>query len=219
MYTIAVINVSRRSRNRLSANATVESDEELLLRYRRTGQRGDFTALVHRYERELYGYLRRHLGDAESAEDAFQATFLQVHLKCEQFEEGRRFRPWLYTIATNQAIDSQRRGKRHRMVSLDRTTQGSNDGDSGKLADFLVCDTPSPVAMASEAERQEWLKGALDELPDSMRQAIHLVYFQGLKYREAAEIMDVPVGTVKSRLHAAVFKLNEMWKITHSDCT
>src|SRR5262249_776564 len=95
------------------------SDEELLLAYRDRADRTAFTDLVNRYERELYSYLRRYLGDASMAEDAFQATFLQVHLKCDQFEAGRRFRPWLYTIATNQAIDAQRRNKRHRNISLD----------------------------------------------------------------------------------------------------
>src|SRR5436305_14497208 len=99
------------------------SDEELLLGYRESGDANLFSELVRRYERELYSYLRRYLGDASMAEDAFQATFLQVHLKCDQFEEGRKFRPWLYTIATNQAIDAQRRNKRHRSVSLDRNTK------------------------------------------------------------------------------------------------
>jgi RNA polymerase sigma-70 factor, ECF subfamily len=93
------------------------SDEELLNQYRKTGVRHAFDELVHRYERELFSYLRRYLGDATLAEDAFQAAFFQVHLKCEQFEEGRKVRPWLYTIATNQAIDAQRRNKRHRLVS------------------------------------------------------------------------------------------------------
>ena len=96
------------------------SDEELLTGYRDTGDANLFSELVHRYERELYSYLRRYLGDAEMAEDAFQAAFLQVHLKCQQYEAGRAVRPWLYTIATNQAIDAQRRSRRHRMVSLDR---------------------------------------------------------------------------------------------------
>ena len=64
--------------------------------------------------------MRRYVGSAEMAEDVFQATFLQVYVKRDRFEVGRRFRPWLYTIATNQAIDAQRRNRRHRMVSLDQ---------------------------------------------------------------------------------------------------
>src|SRR6186713_2226890 len=104
------------------------TDEELVEIYRDRGERGAFDELVRRYERELYSYLRRFLGDAAAAEDAFQATFLQVHLKCDKFESDRKVRPWLYTIATNQAIDLQRRGKRHRMVSLDRR-DASGDED------------------------------------------------------------------------------------------
>lgn len=215
MTTAALPNRSRRRLNQ----SLVEADESLLLRYRDTGSRDVFAQLVDRYQRELYSYLRRYLGDAELAEDAFQATFLQVHLKCGQFEMDRRFRPWLYTIATNQAIDAQRRNKRHRMVSLDRAGQGDENDDTAKLANLLVSASPSPVHQVSEAERGDWLRGALDELPESMRQVINLVYYQGLKYREAAVVMGIPVGTVKSRLHAAVLKLNEMWNATHQDPT
>jgi len=186
------------------------SDEELLLRYRVSGDAQLFSELVHRYERELYSYLRRYLGDAEMAEDAFQAAFLQVHLKCQQYEPGRAVRPWLYTIATNQAIDAQRRSRRHRMVSLDRT--GPKDGeDVGKLLDLLTSKEPAPAVQLSAAERSTWLHSAVEQLPEGLRDVVHLVYFQELKYREAAEALEIPVGTVKSRMHAAVAKLNEVW--------
>src|SRR5262249_62113741 len=114
-----------------------------------------FSELVHRYERELYSYLRRYLGDATMAEDAFQATFLQVHLKCDQFEEGRKFRPWLYTIATNQAIDAQRRNKRHRSISLDRNTKSETTGDVGTLMDLFVSREPPPEVPIDAAQQQE----------------------------------------------------------------
>jgi len=191
------------------------SDEELLVGYREKGDANLFSELVHRYERELYSYLRRYLGDAEMAEDAFQAAFLQVHLKCQQYEPGRAVRPWLYTIATNQAIDAQRRSRRHRMVSLDRT--GPKDGeDVGKLLDLLTSKEPTPTAQLSAAERSEWLHQTVEQLPAALRDVIHLVYFQELKYREAAEALNIPVGTVKSRMHAAVAKLNELWNQTQS---
>lgn len=187
-----------------------QTDEELLLAYRESGDADLFSELVRRYERELYSYLRRYLGDAEMAEDAFQAAFLQVHLKCEQFEPGRSFRPWLYTIATNQAIDAQRRSRRHRMVSLDRS--GASDGDDvGKLLDLLVSKEPGPTVQMSAEERRAWLHDAIGKLPPALRDVIHLVYFQDMKYREAAEALNIPVGTVKSRMHAAVAKLNEAW--------
>ncbi len=189
----------------------LESDEQLLVRYRQTGRRELFAELVGRYERELFNYLRRYLGDTGMAEDAFQATFLQVHLKCDQFEEGRRFRPWLYTIATNQAIDAQRRNKRHRMISLDRVGTCNDSEEVGKLVDLLVSEDGDPFDHVTEYERGEWVREALDELSDQMRSVVHLVYYEGMKYREAADVLAIPVGTVKSRLHSAIAKLNAFW--------
>jgi RNA polymerase sigma-70 factor (ECF subfamily) len=186
------------------------SDEELLLGYRQSSEPSLFQELVRRYERELYSYLRRYLGDAEMAEDAFQAAFLQVHLKCDQYEPGRAFRPWLYTIATNQAIDAQRRSRRHRMVSLDRSSPKDGE-DVGKLLDLLTSKEPTAPAQLNAAERAAWLHAAVEQLPEGLRDVVHLVYFQELKYREAAEALNIPVGTVKSRMHAAVAKLNEIW--------
>jgi RNA polymerase sigma-70 factor (ECF subfamily) len=194
-----------------SPDRTGLSDEELLLAYRDHADRLAFPELVRRYERELYSYLRRYLGDASMAEDTFQSTFLQVHLKCDQFESGRKFRPWLYTIATNQAIDAQRRNKRHRSVSLDRNTRTDGSDDLGSLMDLLQSKEPSPDFHAEAGQQRDWIRQAVEQLPGSLREAVNLVYYQGLKYREAADILEIPVGTVKSRLHAAILKLNEAW--------
>src|SRR4029079_8646899 len=87
--------------------------------YRMTGRSAVFETLVKRYERELYNYLRRFLNNQVLAEDAFQATFMQVHLKCHLYDSDRKVRPWLYTVATNQAIDIQRRNRRHRLPRHD----------------------------------------------------------------------------------------------------
>jgi RNA polymerase sigma-70 factor, ECF subfamily len=185
------------------------SDEKLLLGYRSDRDARVFAELVQRYEKELYGYLRHYLGNAEMAEDVFQQTFLQVHLKCEQFEPGRKVRPWLYTIATNQAIDAQRRNRRHRAASLNRVGRDSMEGEAGSLADLLGGSELDPADGVDAAEQSDALRRAVDALPESTRQVVMLIYFQGLKYREAAEILDLPVGTVKSRLHTAIQKLTE----------
>jgi RNA polymerase sigma-70 factor (ECF subfamily) len=144
------------------------------------------------------------------AEDVFQATFLQVHLKKEHFEEGRRVRPWLYTIATNQAIDAQRRNKRHRMVSLDHRTGGEDD--VGALVEMLAGRDQTADEQMEGEEAKEWVREAVNELPEQLRGTLVLVYHQGLKYREAADVLGIPVGTVKSRLHSALLKLNESWQ-------
>ena len=194
-----------------------QTDEQLLLEYRESGNRDLFSELVHRYERELYGYLRRYLGDAEMAEDAFQTTFLQVHLKCDSFQSGRKVRPWLYTVATNQAIDTQRRNRRHRLLSLDRA-QRSDPEDLTRLIDLLVSDETDPATVAGNIESGQWVRESVGQLPDHMRAVVDLVYYRGMKYREAADVLAVPVGTVKSRLHSAILKLNEAWHGTHQPC-
>src|ERR1700710_3011479 len=122
------------------------ADEVLLGRYREQGRPEDFDELVHRYENELYRYLARYTGDAALAEDVFQNTFLQVHLKRGLYEEGRPVRPWLYSIATHQAVDALRKVGRHPTISLDMRTGSGGESDPGALIDLLVGDGESPLA-------------------------------------------------------------------------
>jgi len=183
------------------------TDEQLFRRFRTTGDADAFAALVHRYERELFGYLRRYVANAETAEDVFQATFLQVHLKRETFDDARRFRPWLYAVATHQAIDAQRRSRRHRMAHLDEGRPGIDGrttfsgGLSGREA--------AVDAGAEDEETRQWIAAAVAGLTEPQQSVLHLVYRKGVKYREAAERLGIPVGTVKSRLHNALAALGK----------
>jgi RNA polymerase sigma-70 factor (ECF subfamily) len=186
------------------------SDEDLLERFCR-GQTEAFGILVHRYERELYGYLRRYVGDSSLAEDVFQNTFLQLYLKSAQYEAGRPVRPWLYTIATHQAIDALRRNARHQILSLEQQRSEGSDGEVRNLLDSLESRGPAPLENLSAQERKERVRAGVERLPDFLREVVILAYYQGLKYREIADILDIPVGTVKSRLHAALSKLQEAW--------
>lgn len=185
------------------------TDEELLSRYREHGNPDDFHALLGRYERELYRYLARYLGDATLAEDVFQNTFLQVHLKRGLYEDGRPVRPWLYSIATHQAVDALRRTGRHRTLSLDQRTD-TGDSDPSAIVDLLESNVPGPLSVLHGQEREEWTRRAISRLPATLRQTLILAYYQDMKYREIAEALSIPVGTVKSRLHAALTRLQEM---------
>ena len=198
-------------RSQVSDDRVGPTDEDLLQRFCSSADTRAYESLVQRYEHELFGYLRRYLGNAEMAEDVFQATFLQIYLKSDRFEQGRRFRPWLYTIATNQAIDAQRRNRRHRMASLD---QNATEDDGGGLMEILSAEGPTAIDHLEEEEAKAWVRGAVDNLPENLRLALVLVYHQGMKYREAADVLGIPVGTVKSRLHAALAKLNRAWATT-----
>jgi len=205
----------RRETVELPDTLTICSDEELLTRFCK-GQTEAFGALLRRYERELYGYLRRYLGDACLAEDVFQNTFLQVFVKSGQYEAGRPVRPWLYTIATNQAIDALRRNGRHQLLSLDQQREELADGELSSLVETLESASPNPLDAAQGQERRQKIRASVDGLPDFLRQVLILAYYQGLKYREIADILGIPVGTVKSRLHAALVKLQEAWSETPS---
>ena len=187
------------------------TDEELLAEYRLAGSPQVFRNVGQAIRARALQLLASLPGQQVLAEDAFQATFMQVHLKCHLFDGERKVRPWLYTVATNQAIDIQRRNRRHRLVSLDRPNRAEHE-ELGTLVDVLSSREDDPGDQLEQGERKEWIRQAVAALPEQLRSAVKLVYFRGMKYREAADELAVPVGTVKSRLHSAVKRLGEAWE-------
>lgn len=194
--------------------------DETLLERLRSGHRDMLGPLVRRYERELYGYLRRYLGDDDLAADVFQNTFVAVFVKIKQYEPGRPARPWLYAIATNQAIDALRRQKRRHERTVDALNGGEDGVDSARsLFETLAARDLDPALTAEGGELAAQVRATVDQLPDLLRQAVILAYFQGLKYQEIADALAIPLGTVKSRLNAAMTKLAEAWHAKTKDAT
>jgi len=171
-----------------------------------------FAALVHRYKRQLYVFLRPILQDEGLTEDVLQATFLQLHRKCKQFEPGRKVRPWLYAIARNKAIDATRREKKHPRQSIDETR---HENEESSLVQGIPADEPGPYDECVAQERAQALWAAVGGLPERLRLAIQLVHFDGLMYREAADALAIPVGTLKSRLHTATKQLEQVLVLQH----
>ena len=193
-----------------TVSADVLTDEELFRQFRDSGDAGAYETLVHRYEQPLFGYLHRYLGSAELAEDVFQATFLRMYLKSDQFEDGRAFRPWIYAIATHKAIDVQRHERRHRHVEQAR---GSVQRDGHSPLETVAARGRSPDEQVGDREEGCRMQAAVQKLSAVQRRAVQLVYEQGLAYRDAAVLMGVPVGTVKSRLHSALLTLARVWGV------
>lgn len=187
------------------------TDEELMARYV-ANDHAALAILVQRYERELYSYLKRVVVDPALAEDVFQNTFMQLHQKRGLYEAGRPVRPWLYTIATHQAIDAMRRHKRHRRVRLATDSEARDEAGNRGLLDSVESEMIDPHDHCERNERARIVRETVDSLTEHLRMVVVLGYYQGLKYREIADILGIPVGTVKSRLHAAVQKLGEVWK-------
>ena len=189
------------------------TDEELLGAYR-NGDTASFAILVRRHHDDLQRFLLRLTGSRAAAEDAFQDTFLQVHLSADMFDLSRRFKPWLFTIAANKARDALRRNTRRKALDLSAPISGaSGEGDQGRTyVDLLEIDIDPPGAALDKEERDRLVQASLDELPYALREILLLAYFQRLSYNQIADALQIPLGTVKSRLHAAVAAFARKWK-------
>jgi len=184
------------------------SDETLIDRYR-AGEDAAFDALVRRYRNELFHFLVRFAGGRAAAEDVFQETFLQVYQSIDTFDTRRRFKPWLFTIAANKARDHLRRRARRPAAPLSAPI-GDEEGQT--FVDLMEGDLPLPDVTAEASELGERVREAVEQLPDHLREILLLSYFQKLSYAEIAEVLGIPLGTVKSRLHTAVANFAEKWK-------
>ena len=186
------------------------TDEDLLVAHR-AGDGRALRTLVERYRGELHGFLTRLVGSRAGADDVFQEAFLQVHLSADSFDSERRFKPWLYTIAANKGRDFLRRQKRRAAASLDAPTA---NGSEGGLIDLLAGESAPPSLPLEASDEAALVKQVVDGMPPHFREILLLSYFQKLNYSQISDSLAIPLGTVKSRLHAAVACFAESWKLT-----
>lgn len=189
-------------------NAVIARTDEQLLADHLAGKAGAFDELVRRYAGELFGFLARFVSNSATADDLVQETLVQVHAAAGSFDSGRAFKPWMYTIAANKARDYLRTRGRKATYSLD-TTAGE-DGPSGAAG--LAAEQMSQAENVEAEETRQAVRKVVDAMPEHLRLILTLGHFQQLPYAEIAEILDIPVGTVKSRLHAAVNHFADAWK-------
>lgn len=179
------------------------SDEILVARYVK-GDRSVLRVLIDRHKHDMLRFLTRLTGDRDAAEDAFQETFLQFHLSARKFDTKRRFKPWIFTIAANKARDALRKKGRRPALGLSAPVGGNGGGAPIEFVDLMEIAGPRPETGLQERELQDMVAKAMDSLSYTLREVLLLAYFQRLSYAQIADDLDIPLGTVKSRLHSAV---------------
>jgi RNA polymerase sigma-70 factor (ECF subfamily) len=170
------------------------TDEELL-REVQAGDTDSLGVLVTRWERPLFRFVYRMLPRRDDARDICQETFLRILKKSHRFKRGSRFSTWMYQIALNLCRDQARRTKRWSLVIAD--TPSLPDRPGGPLAP----ESADPARTAERREMASAVLSALDRLPVEQREVVVLKEFEGLKFREIAEILGCPESTVKSRMY------------------
>jgi RNA polymerase sigma-70 factor, ECF subfamily len=191
-----------------------QSDAQLLSRFS-AGDEASFRIIVSRYKNGLYTFLRRFLNNNELVEDIFQETFLQLFTSRESFDSNRPLRPWLFTIAANKAKDALRKQHRGSAITIGTITDNeqmsfedvlnSIAADSGKKA-------TDPLENIEKDETAVMVRQVIANMPENLREILILSYFNKFSYKHIADTLSIPIGTVKSRLHAAINRFASDWK-------
>lgn len=177
------------------------TDEELIVRFQE-GDTSAFEEIVRRFKDQLVNFAYRFLGNIEEAEDIVQETFLRVFRKKNAYRNVAKFSTWIYTITGNLAKTELRRRKRRKLISL--SSLGFEDKD------FELTDTKkSPEESVHELIKDEFIQQAINTLPEKFREVIIFRDIQELSYEEISKIVNIPLGTVKSRVNRGRLKLQD----------
>lgn len=178
------------------------SDEKLILRF----QEGDINAyneLVKRYKDRLLNFVFRYFNNREQAEDVVQDTLIKLYTHASYYKKIAKFSTWIFTIAKNNALTELRKNKRKQTDSLWT--------EDGKVIDINSKEQSLDVKVQNEIAIDQ-LNKFLDEIPENFRMAVVLRDFQELSYDEIGKILEIPIGTIKSRINRGRIQLAEKMK-------
>jgi RNA polymerase sigma-70 factor (ECF subfamily) len=194
----------------LSDNLVEQSDEQLLENYKTRSCTKSYNTIYERYHKHIHNYLLRYSTDAAALEDAIQHSFLELHART--LEPGTRVQGWLFKVAVNHVLMHLRSSEQHniRFTDLDAASNG-DEGDSsvGRRASLQFVDDAASTSqeILLEGDRRERVLAALNTLDPAERQMIRAIYFDKMKYKEAAQVLGVPVNTLKSKVFRAFDRL------------
>lgn len=191
-------------------SAEKSTDAELLQRYM-DGDEGAFREIVGRYKNSLYAFLKQFLNRTDLVEDVFQETFLQLFTSRESFDPSRPLRPWLFTIAANKAKDALRKAQRTSAVPIG-TISEAQEMSFDEMLDSLGSDNTMPFEELEKNETAARVSEVMSQMPETLREILTMAYFSKFSYKQMAEVLSIPIGTVKSRLHTAVARFAKDWK-------
>jgi len=185
------------------------NDEQLILKFL-NGDAGAFNTLVWRWEKPIFNFILRYIGDEDASKDVLQQTFIRAYKSLKRLKDRERFSCWLYSIALNQCHDEQRKQRKNHF-SID---DGGCDDDSefkGKRVTLWDADARTESAIHHE-NISEILNRALQQIPAEQRIVIIMKEYHGLKFTEIEEILEVPINTVKSRMYYGLSALQKIFK-------
>ncbi len=186
------------------------TDAELLQHYI-DGDETAFSEIVGRYKNSLFAFLKQFLNRTDLVEDVFQETFLQLFNSRESFDPNRPLRPWLFTIAANKAKDALRKSQRTSAVSIGAISE-EQEMSFDEMLNALTSDETTPYDEMDQHETTTRVDRVIAEMPENLREILILSYFHKFSYKQMADVLSIPIGTVKSRLHTAVARFAKDWK-------
>ena len=190
-----------------------EADADALLVERvKRGDARAFELLVLKYRRRIERLVARIVRDPDSVADVAQETFIRAYRALPNFRGDSAFYTWLYRIAVNTARKEAADQRRDPVISESALAQGDDENDETSRAEATLTDGETPESVLAGREIAQAVNAAVEALSEDLRQAVTLREIEGLSYEEIAQVMNCPIGTVRSRLHRARNLLKETLK-------
>ena len=196
--------------------ATDKTDAELMLEFKETGHEEAFAELVERYKVPLLNFFYRLTWDRQASEDCCQEVFCRIFRHRKRYTPTASFATYLYRIGRNLWIDRYR-SRRHAPNPVSLDAEVGDEGDT--FGAFVAAEDDDPSHRSELADEFCRLRAVLDRLAPDLKETLILVKYQGLKYSEAADALGVPIGTVRSRIHAAIEQVRRTLHVGREEVT